>query len=230
MSFTGDGLVVEAHPSATVVLVRDSEQGLETLLLCKSENVNWLSGMWVFPGGRVDEEDYTDDRDVYSAAHNAAIRETIEEADFRITSEQLHYFSHWTTPEGVRKRFSTWFFVALTISDQAVIVDGGEISKHRWVSPQEAITASKGGDLKLMPPTYITLLKLTEFNTINEVENYMCSHQPVKYFPKMIKTEGDGMYFLYQGDAGYETTNLDAEGARHRTQILEGNINYLCDF
>ncbi len=221
---------VEAHPSATVVLVRDSEQGLETLLLCKSENVNWLSGMWVFPGGRVDEEDYTEDRDVYRAAHNAAIRETIEEADFQITSERLHYFSHWTTPEGVRKRFSTWFFVALTESEQSVTVDGGEISNHRWVSPQEAITASIEGDLKLMPPTYITLLKLSEFNSIEEVDAYMGDHQPLKYFPRMVKTESDGMHFLYEGDAGYETASLNADGGRHRTHILDGKINYICDF
>jgi len=186
---------VEAHPSATVVLVRDGDKGLETLLLCKSENVNWLSGMWVFPGGRVDEEDYTNDRDVYRAAHNAAIRETIEEADFQITSERLHYFSHWT-----------------------------------WVSPQEAITASIEGDLKLMPPTYITLLKLMEFSSISEVEAYMGSHQPLKYFPRMVKTEDDGMHFLYEGDAGYETASLELEGGRHRTHILDGKINYICEF
>lgn len=222
--------MTEAHPSATVVLVRDGDQGLEALLLCKSENVTWLSGMWVFPGGRVDSEDYTEDGDVYRAAHNAAVRETMEEADFQITSERLHYFSHWTTPEEVPKRFSTWFFVALTESDQTVTVDGGEISNHRWVAPELAIEASKKGDLKLMPPTYITLLKLSEFNSMLELEGYMDDHQPLRYLPRMVKTEGDGMYFLYEGDAGYESRNIDADGGRHRTHILDGGLNYICNF
>ena len=218
---------VKAHPSATVILVRDSKQGFETLLLCKSENVNWLSGMWVFPGGRVDEDDYPENRDIFRAAQNAAIRETIEEADFKITSERLRYLSHWTTPEGVRKRFSTWFFVALTESEQSVTVDGGEISSHRWISPKKAIIASIEGDLRLMPPTYVTLLKLSEFNSIEELNLHMSEHRPLKYFPRLVTTKNDGMYFLYEGDAGYETASLDVNGPRHRTHLLDGKNNYI---
>ena len=64
------------YPAATVVLVRDSEVGLEALLVQRNQAVKHMGGMWVFPGGKVDEEDYPQDRDEYQAAVNAAFRET----------------------------------------------------------------------------------------------------------------------------------------------------------
>ena len=80
--------VEPVFPAATVVLVRDGDQGLETLLVQRSKAVAHMGGMWVFPGGRVDEADYPPDRDEYVAALNAAIRETREEAGLEISSDQ----------------------------------------------------------------------------------------------------------------------------------------------
>ena len=45
-----------AIPAATVVLVRDGATGLEVLMLHRASRVAF-GGMWVFPGGKVDEED-----------------------------------------------------------------------------------------------------------------------------------------------------------------------------
>ena len=67
-------------PAATVILVRDTQEGLEALLVQRHQAVQHMGGMWVFPGGKVDQADYPDDRDEYRAAINAAIRETREEA------------------------------------------------------------------------------------------------------------------------------------------------------
>jgi 8-oxo-dGTP pyrophosphatase MutT (NUDIX family) len=64
------------YPAATVVLLRDGVEGLEALLVQRSLAVKHMGGMWVFPGGRVDEADYPADRDEFGAALNAAIRET----------------------------------------------------------------------------------------------------------------------------------------------------------
>jgi 8-oxo-dGTP pyrophosphatase MutT (NUDIX family) len=151
-------------PSATVVLIRDGEVGLEALLVQRSKAVKHMGGMWVFPGGKVDDSDYPSDRDAYGAAVNAAIRETREEAGLSISSEQLVYLSHWTTPVGAPKRFSTWFFLAILDSDQEVKVDGGEIANHRWVQPSLALTeaADDSEDLQLMPPTYVSLVDIAD--------------------------------------------------------------------
>ena len=43
-------------PAATVVLVRDGDDGLEVLMLRRS-SAGQFGGMWVFPGGKIDEAD-----------------------------------------------------------------------------------------------------------------------------------------------------------------------------
>ena len=68
--------------------------------------------------------------------------ETQEEAGVQITAEQLCSLSHWTTPEGAKRRYSTWFFLAVLAADQEVRVDGGEISAYRWVRPADAFADS----------------------------------------------------------------------------------------
>ena len=77
---TGDAAEQPVFPSATVVIIRDGDAGLEALLVQRSKAVKHMGGMWVFPGGKIDDADYPDDRDAYGAAVNAAIRETQEEA------------------------------------------------------------------------------------------------------------------------------------------------------
>ena len=67
-------------PAATIVLMRDGPQGLEALLVQRSKAVKHMGGMWVFPGGKTDEADYSEGDDDYTAAVNAAIREIREEA------------------------------------------------------------------------------------------------------------------------------------------------------
>ena len=101
--------VEPVYPAATVVLVRDGSEGLEVLLVQRNKAVQHMGGMWVFPGGKVDQADYPQDGDAYIAARNAAIRETREEAGLDVEPEQLVYQSHWTTPEGAKSAFPPGF-------------------------------------------------------------------------------------------------------------------------
>ncbi len=48
---------VPALPAATIVLMRDAEEGLEVLLLKRHEAAGFAPGAYVFPGGRVDAGD-----------------------------------------------------------------------------------------------------------------------------------------------------------------------------
>lgn len=63
---------VPIRPAATVMLVRDGEEGLEVLMLRRTLAAVFLAGAYVFPGGALDPGD-----DGYRAA---AIRECFEEA------------------------------------------------------------------------------------------------------------------------------------------------------
>ncbi|RYZ05551.1 MAG: MBL fold metallo-hydrolase [Comamonadaceae bacterium] len=44
-------------PAATVLLLRDSEAGIEVLMTRRSENASFAPGAYVFPGGRIDDTD-----------------------------------------------------------------------------------------------------------------------------------------------------------------------------
>lgn len=215
-------------PAATVVLARDGEQGLEVLLVQRSSAVKHMGGMWVFPGGKVDADDYAEAEDDHAAALAAAIRETREEAGLMLSREQLHYLSHWTTPEGAKKRFATWFFLAVLDDDQEVEVDGGEIAYHRWFRPAQAFAemADTDNPFRLMPPTYVSLLELAPFGDCAEACAALARQPALIYAPRMVLLD-DGVCFLYAGDAGYDDLSESAPGARHRTYMIDGQLRYL---
>jgi len=66
----------EIRPAATLALVRDSQQGLEVLLLQRTWQAAFLPGYFVFPGGAVDAED-PDVRALSSGRDDAAISQTL---------------------------------------------------------------------------------------------------------------------------------------------------------
>ena len=214
------------HPAATVVLIKDSEKGVETLLLRRSKKLDFVGGAWVFPGGRIDPTDYPNDRpdDMESAARRAAVREAGEEAGIRIDPGDLVYFSHWTTPEESPKRFNTWFFIAV-VKSMSVRVDGSEIHEYMWMKPSEALESQRAGRIQLMPPTVVTLQELSGFNRVAAVLDYFRSSPPARFLPQIVIMPG-GVCSLYQGDAGYDTKDPDKPGPRHRFWMMDSGWRY----
>ena len=156
----------ELVEAATVILLRDGPDGLETLMLRRNSKLAFAGGMWVFPGGRVDPEDRTDvaPSDELGAARRAAVREAVEEAGLAIAEEALVPFSHWTPPDLAPKRFLTWFFVAGAF-DGDVAIDLGEIHDQAWMRPADAMKRRNALEIELMPPTWVTLDRLAAFPT-----------------------------------------------------------------
>jgi 8-oxo-dGTP pyrophosphatase MutT (NUDIX family) len=87
--------VPPALDAATVVLLRDGVQGLEVYLMRRVAAMRFAPGMYVFPGGRVEDRDYGDvpvsgAPDLRGASGDAvlvcAARETFEETGVLITT------------------------------------------------------------------------------------------------------------------------------------------------
>ncbi|MBC7505474.1 MAG: NUDIX hydrolase [Sandarakinorhabdus sp.] len=84
--------------AATVILLRETAAGLETLMVRRGNNLAFAGGALVFPGGRVDAADITTARDpalafgfaglddTDAAARIAACREALEETGVLLTS------------------------------------------------------------------------------------------------------------------------------------------------
>lgn len=219
---------VPIYPSATVVPVRDGPQGLEVLLLQRNVALKHMGGEWVFPGGRIDPADYPVPGDHDLAALQAAIRETQEEAGVFMTPQQLCSLSHWTTPEGAKRRYSTWFFLAVLAADQEVTVDGGEISAYRWVRPADAFADIRdaASPFRLMPPTFVSLVELAAYADTGAAQCALRARAPLRYAPRMVMLEG-GVCFLYEEDAGYASLSEAACGPRHRTYMVNNQLEYI---
>ncbi|MFQ5666708.1 MAG: NUDIX domain-containing protein [Candidatus Binatia bacterium] len=216
-----------AHPAATVVLLRDGAGGCEVLLVRRNARLAFHGGAWVFPGGRVDPEDYTGTAgptDIVAAARNAAVREAREEAGVTVRRDDLVPLSRWITPAGLPKRFDAWFFAARAASD-TVQVDGSEIHAHRWIRPAAALAAHGEGQLDLPPPTFVTLTGLAGYCTAAEALAAVACRRFETFVPR-LHAVADGACTLYAEDAGYETGRIDEPGPRHRLWMLESGWRY----
>jgi 8-oxo-dGTP pyrophosphatase MutT (NUDIX family) len=214
-------------PSATVVVIRDTEGGVEALMVQRNVELTFHGGAWVFPGGRVDPIDRakagTDD--LLEAARHAAIREAQEEAGVRLEPERLVAFARWVTPEALPKRFMTWFFACEVPRTDDVVVDGSEVVDHRWISPEAALAAHARKEFDLPAPTYVTLLELSNHRTAAAAVAALHKRGIAVYEPKMMQVEG-GVCTVYAEDVAYGGEPLETPGARHRLYMTADGFRY----
>jgi 8-oxo-dGTP pyrophosphatase MutT (NUDIX family) len=223
----GEPTGVEAAPAATVIVLRDGDVGLEVLLARRSSKLKFHGGAWVFPGGRIDPEDYGDTpNDLEAAARRAAAREAMEEAGVEVAPDSLVHVSNWTTPEISPKRFATWFFAGPVIGGNE-LADGAETEALQWFRPDEALAAHKAGEIELAPPQYVTLLELGAHATVGDAMRAMDTADAIDYTPRFHFVEGGGALCVYSEDVAYDDlTLLDAPGRRHRLTLQDGDWRY----
>jgi 8-oxo-dGTP pyrophosphatase MutT (NUDIX family) len=202
------------HPSGTVVVLRDLPE-LEVLLLQRAQRDGEPPGVWVFPGGKVDARDQLSGADPADDACRAAVRENAEDAGLALDADALTVISRWITPEISPRRFDTWFFAATAPDAAHVRVDGFEIIGHRWLAPDDALRAHHEREIRLAPPTFVTVTWLVEFATAADALRVLPTRMPDPFRPRIHRIDA-GALMLYPGDAGYESGVLDAAGARHR--------------
>lgn len=219
----------EGIPAATVILVRDAGGDLETLMLRRNSKLSFVGGMWVFPGGRIDEADREglDANDEIAVGRRAAVREAAEEAGLAIDEAGLLAFSHWTPPVMTPKRFLTWFFLAPAPAG-TVRIDDGEIKAHQWIRPADAMARKNASEIDLAPPTWITLERLARYSSSEDALKQTAGQVP-EIFETRIGVTDDGPVALYDGDAGYETSDPTLGGGRHRLEMRDDGWRYLRD-
>ncbi len=109
------GAPTTPRQAATVIVLRGGDQRLEVLLVKRTPKARFMGGVWVFPGGAVDDVEGDGD----GAHRAAAVRELREEAAIELGDPgALVKFSRWITPAAVQIRFDTHFFLAPLPDDQ----------------------------------------------------------------------------------------------------------------
>lgn len=220
--------IAPALPSASVILMRDGTQSPEILLVQRNTKVSFHGGSWVFPGGKVDQNDavgLAQDDDM-AIARRAGEREVEEEAGLRIDGASLIPFSHWTTPENQPKRFAAWFFIGTVPSADVVTVDGSEIVDHQWVTVGEALEQRFRNDIALAPPAFVSLLRIREFRDAADILVYVAESGVERYSPRVVELDG-GRCSVYSEDVAYDSLDLTVSGPRHRLRMLKNGWQYI---
>jgi 8-oxo-dGTP pyrophosphatase MutT (NUDIX family) len=206
------GPATRPRQAATVIVLRGGSETLEVLLVRRTPEARFMGGVWVFPGGAVDEADIPggsrgsaapDDETLASALRTAAARELREEAGMSLADTgDLVEFSRWITPAQVSTRFDTHFFLVAQPEGQQPRVDGEEIVDHGWYTPQAALDAHGAKQIVLVFPTIKHLEQLGRFASVKDLLTHARGRdvQPVE--PKVV-LEGEVARVLLPGDPGY---------------------------
>ena len=209
-------------PAATVVLLREGPEGTETLMLKKNRG-QAFGGMWVFPGGKVDDGDVEPGDDEVDSARRAAVREAAEETGLILAGDDLVPFSHWVPPLEAPRRFSTWFFVAELPDGLAdVVIDGGEIGDHVWTTVDAAMVRHAAGEVELAPPTWISLWWLAQHPSADAALDAARALPAIPTHFTHVHVVDGTLVTVWAPDAGYDSGDLDAPGPRNRLHMPNG--------
>jgi 8-oxo-dGTP pyrophosphatase MutT (NUDIX family) len=178
-----------------VIVLRDSPQGPEVLLVQRTPAARFMGGAWVFPGGAVDPDE---------SVEQTALRELDEEASIKLPdASELAAFSRWITPAEVKIRFDTWFFVVRAPDGAEPAVDGSECVDLRWILPREALAAGADGTLQLVFPTIKHLEQLAKFESVAAAIETARRRDVVAVQPRIID-RGEGLRVLLPGEPGFD--------------------------
>jgi recombination protein RecT len=113
-----------------------------------------------------------------SAARRAALRDSLLGGviDFgsaiprlRLSPDDFIYFSHWVTPERMRIRFDTHFFLATSPPDQEATHYAGEMAGGEWLTPREGLARYGRGEFPMLPVQVKHLERLAEFDSLGAI-------------------------------------------------------------
>ncbi len=195
------GAVTVPRASASLILLRDADDGPEVLLVRRNPEQRFMGGAWVFPGGATAPED--DDERM------TAVRELEEEAGVELSdSHELVRFSRWITPAQVTVRFDTHFFVAESPADVEPTVDGAECVDWRWLGPQRALDLHRDEELDLVFPTIKHLEQLARFRTVSEILETARASRVLPVEPRVL-VDGGVAHVVLPGEEGYDEDEDD---------------------
>jgi 8-oxo-dGTP pyrophosphatase MutT (NUDIX family) len=191
-----EGEVTEPRQAASIIVLRDAPEGPEVLLVQRNPSQRFMGGAWVFPGGAVHDDD---------ADHAAAaVRELREEAGIALPEEaEVVSWSRWITPEEVKVRFDTWFFVAEAPPGAEASVDGGECVDARWLRPVSALEAHARDELMLVFPTIKHLEALAQAESVADALHKARTREVVPVQPKVLIRDQKPVLLL-PGEPGYD--------------------------
>jgi 8-oxo-dGTP pyrophosphatase MutT (NUDIX family) len=98
------------------------------------------------------------------------LKERVMSGGWALAFSRLARWAHWITPEAMKFRFDTRFYVALMPAGQVCRPDKKETTHGLWISPEGALSGNLQKEISLSPPTLVTLHEFLPYLTISELE------------------------------------------------------------
>lgn len=130
-------------------------------------------------------------------------------AQWRLAISALSCWSHWITPELMKRRFDTRFFVSAMPGGQYCLPDSKETVAGRWLNPKEALTGNLDGKFPLSPPTLVTLHELLKYPSLQDLlaeTRHRRWGRPL--LPRLIPL-ANGALIVEPWDPNYRMTEFD---------------------
>lgn len=213
-------------PAATLILLQDTAEGIEVLMLQRQKTASFLPKAWVFPGGIVEAQDETHDE--WQTAAQAAVRECFEETGLLIDKISLLPFARWIAPIEATKRFDTRFFIAPFNQALLITLQESEVAAFRWLTPKDAITLHRQDKLSIIPPTLVSLELLKTFSDTKAAIDHFSRLNPRTFVPKVCFWQ-EQTFMLYQDDVAYNTLDMQLTGKRQRCHLEPDGWHYIED-
>src|SRR6476469_2707982 len=193
---------VEPRAAASVLVLRDGDDGIEILFVQRSMSLKFMGGAWVFPGGTLLPGDGNPEDDL--AWKTAGARETFEEARITLPEpETLVPFSRWITPEMAPMRFDTRFYLAAAPTGAEPAPDRREVDRAEWWTPAKALHLFVKDEADLHFPTIKQVEKIALFETAQDALDAYAD-VPVETILPRVAASDEGFEILLPGDPGYE--------------------------
>ena len=138
-------------------------------------------------------EDWEADR-VALETRELSMTDFLDRRGLVLRSDLLGAWSAWLTPVFEPRRYRTWFFVATLPGGQLTRDVSSESSSVMWLPPQEAVTRSDRGEVRMLPPTYLTCLDIARHGPPEAVMAAAQGRAVEVVMPELV--EEDGAHFL----------------------------------
>lgn len=147
-------------------------------------------------------------------------KEWIVSEDLKLALRRLTRWSHWITPEQMKRRYNTRFFMAVLSADQDCLPDGHETTHGLWTTPQQGLKRNLDGRIPLSPPTLVTLHELSGYRLLADLESAFETRPWGKaIFPRMIPLKNGAVILepwdpLYRQDGSTFDPQMLAKAVR----------------
>ena len=125
--------------------------------------------------------------------------------DLCLAVSELHYFSHWITPQVMSRRYSTRFFLAEIPEGQQASHCGGELTDSRWITAHDMLEAGRAGEAELHFPTIKTLESIARHKSLGELVDWArsCVEWGVTTMLPAVITRNGEKDIVLPGDRDY---------------------------